>query len=321
MSSGSQPAQTTTSTTNTTPWSAQQPYLTDIFQQGQNLAQTNPITPYTGETVAPFSPAQNQAMSMTQNLVNQGGPQITQDATSSLTPFLNGSYLSANNPYFQQMAATTAANVLPQINSQFANSGGQGGLQARAQGQGLGDAIGNLAYQNYNQGMSNMLGAQAYAPALGQQPYTNIAALSDVGAAQQGQQQQLTNEQIQKFQAGQQDPWQTLGLYQGAVSGNYGGTTTGSNSQTIASPNPLTQILGGLTAGAGIAGSLFSDERLKTDIKEVGETKDGLPIYTYKYIWGGPPQMGVMAQDALEKHPEAVGSFGDFLTVDYSRID
>lgn len=53
--------------------------------------------------------------------------------------------------------------------------------------------------------------------------------------------------------------------------------------------------------------ALFSDERLKTDIKEVGSTKEGQTIYTYKYI-DNPitTHMGVMAQETLKFHPEAV---------------
>lgn len=79
--------------------------------------------------------------------------------------------------------------------------------------------------------------------------------------------------------------------------------------------------LGGSTLGAagnaGGFGALFSDERLKTDVEHVGYTHAGTPIYTYRYVWGGPVHMGVMAQDV----PEAaeVHSSG-FLTVDYGKV-
>lgn len=75
--------------------------------------------------------------------------------------------------------------------------------------------------------------------------------------------------------------------------------------------------MGGLF-GLGAAGiGLFSDERLKTDVQRVGTTDGGVPVYTYRYVWGGPVHMGVMAQDV----PEA--AFGDpsgYLKVDYSRV-
>lgn len=65
--------------------------------------------------------------------------------------------------------------------------------------------------------------------------------------------------------------------------------------------------------------SLFSDERLKMDVKEVGETKEGQSIYTYKYK-DNPftTHMGVMAQ---ETRPEAVvRDPSGYLRVNYDKI-
>lgn len=56
-------------------------------------------------------------------------------------------------------------------------------------------------------------------------------------------------------------------------------------------------MMGGLFGMASAGMGLMSDRRLKTDIQRVGITDDGVPIYTYKYLSGGPTQMGVMAQD------------------------
>lgn len=82
--------------------------------------------------------------------------------------------------------------------------------------------------------------------------------------------------------------------------------------------------LGGLFGAglqaAGQAGgfaALFSDERLKTDISRVGETDAGVPIYTYRYIWGGPMQMGVMAQDVPDA---AIEHESGYLMVDYGKV-
>jgi len=77
--------------------------------------------------------------------------------------------------------------------------------------------------------------------------------------------------------------------------------------------------------GLGIA-SLFSDERLKYDIKKVGRTtkKAGnLPVYTYRYK-GDPNnvvRMGVMAQEVAKKRPEALGPrVNNFMTVNYGNL-
>jgi hypothetical protein len=82
---------------------------------------------------------------------------------------------------------------------------------------------------------------------------------------------------------------------------------------------------GGDTGGGDIlsnAGStlsdVFSDRRLKHDVQRVGSTHGGTPLYSYKYIWGGPTHIGVMADEAP---PDAVRRhFSGFAMVDYSRI-
>jgi hypothetical protein len=97
--------------------------------------------------------------------------------------------------------------------------------------------------------------------------------------------------------------------------------------QSFATPgqgNFFQQMLPGLIQGGATLGSaaiLASDRRLKTDIKRVGRTDDGLPIYTFRYKSGGPVQMGVMAQDVAAVRPEAVGMLPDgHLGVDYGRL-
>jgi hypothetical protein len=85
----------------------------------------------------------------------------------------------------------------------------------------------------------------------------------------------------------------------------------------------LGSIGGGLAQGIGAAGgaaSFFSDKRLKTDIKKVGKTEGGLPIYTYKYKGDNRTQMGVMAQDVEKKTPKAVSEVGGFKAVDYKLV-
>jgi hypothetical protein len=80
---------------------------------------------------------------------------------------------------------------------------------------------------------------------------------------------------------------------------------------------------GGLAQGIGAAGGIgafFSDKRLKTDIKKVGKTDAGLPIYTYKYKGDNRTQMGVMAQDVEKKTPKAVSEVGGFKAVDYKLV-
>lgn len=66
---------------------------------------------------------------------------------------------------------------------------------------------------------------------------------------------------------------------------------------------------------------LLSDRRLKINIKKVGTLDNGLSVYTYQYLTGGPYHMGVMAQELAEINPEAVHEDANgFLAVDYSSM-
>jgi hypothetical protein len=70
----------------------------------------------------------------------------------------------------------------------------------------------------------------------------------------------------------------------------------------------------------GTAGiNLFSDRRLKTDISRVGALDNGLPVYAYRYIDGGPVHIGVMADEVQAVKPEAVADVGGFLAVNYAE--
>jgi hypothetical protein len=78
----------------------------------------------------------------------------------------------------------------------------------------------------------------------------------------------------------------------------------------------LQEILG--TGGGGPG--RFSDERLKSDVRRVGTTDDGLPVYVYR-MGDGPTQMGVMAQEIEERDPEAVSTDArGYKMVDYDRV-
>jgi len=70
------------------------------------------------------------------------------------------------------------------------------------------------------------------------------------------------------------------------------------------------------------AAAAFSDKRLKEDIKKVGKTDAGLPIYTYKMKGSPKTQMGVMAQDVEKKQPDALAILsGGWKGVRYDKIN
>jgi len=70
-------------------------------------------------------------------------------------------------------------------------------------------------------------------------------------------------------------------------------------------------ILGGVGKLAG--GWLASDERVKKDVEKVGKL-DGHNLYRYRYKdepGNAPKHVGVMAQEAEKKRPDAVADLGD----------
>jgi hypothetical protein len=89
---------TTTSNSVTQPWSGQEPYLSSIFSGASNLYGSEAGNP--SSTVAGFTPAQLQAMGMTQNEANStntGLAATTNNAAGSYTTnLLNGDYLNSN---------------------------------------------------------------------------------------------------------------------------------------------------------------------------------------------------------------------------------
>lgn len=73
-------------------------------------------------------------------------------------------------------------------------------------------------------------------------------------------------------------------------------------------------------AGTAAKAWAASDIRVKRDIENIGELPSGLPVYRFKYLWDDAEHVGVMAQEAIEKFPDAVREFDGVLHVDYSRI-
>lgn len=99
----------------------------------------------------------------------------------------------------------------------------------------------------------------------------------------------------------------------GAVQNQYSANLDAANAQNAYNQ----QMMQGLFS---IGGAMMSDKRLKTNITKVGKTDGGLDIYTYNYVWGGPTQMGVMAQDVEKVNPEAVIEVAGYKAVNYAKV-
>lgn len=65
----------------------------------------------------------------------------------------------------------------------------------------------------------------------------------------------------------------------------------------------------------------FSDARLKEDIKQIGFTEKGTPLYRWKWKGSGAQGQGVIAQEVLGLDPTAVAMDRDgVLMVDYAKV-
>lgn len=69
----------------------------------------------------------------------------------------------------------------------------------------------------------------------------------------------------------------------------------------------------------GGAALMMSDARMKTDVQKVGTLDNGLNVYSYRYTFGGPTQIGVMAQEVEAVKPHAVAEIDGIKHVDYSE--
>lgn len=144
--------------------------------------------------------------------------------------------------------------------------------------------------------------SQAFSEALAQrnQPINEITAL-------------LTGSQVSNpAQMGAPSPQTSVGGvdYSGLVRDKY-------NADMQAYQSKMGGIGGLFGLGGQLLGGIFSDRRLKHDIKRIGTTDGGTPIYTFKYKGSDVVHMGVMAQDV----PDAqIKDTTGYLRVDYARV-
>jgi hypothetical protein len=254
--------------------------------------------------------ATNQAMETARDVTMPG---IEQNA--AMTGNSNSSRTGIAQGLVQRSLAENAQNTY--------NS-----LYGQAYGNGL-----NIASSNANANNANSLGALTGAAGAGTTAANsgvnasssaindqgNLFNLAGTGATggQQAQQANLDNQQAQ-FQSGTQSPYAALQGLMGIIGANNWGSNSTGTSTTTKTPSAF-ETIGGLLGAGASAAKLFSDERLKTDIKRVGTLDNGLPVYTFRYRGASKIQMGVMAQDVEQVIPDAVEDFGSYKIVDYEK--
>lgn len=91
------------------------------------------------------------------------------------------------------------------------------------------------------------------------------------------------------------------------------------NAQLAGSGSAQSGLFGMMGNLGGAAIRQWSDRRLKTDIEQIGSLSTGLPVYRYKIF--GNSQIGVMADEVRQIHPDAVTRHeSGYDMVDYSKV-
>jgi hypothetical protein len=207
MSKGGGGSKTVQTSQTTQPWSAQQPYLQDLFGRSQTQSYAPRVasqSPYTQQAIQQRAGESTDPNSLT-NLAGQ------QTANTIQGQYLPGGAMSNQylDPTVNRALGMTRAGV---------NAGFQG------------DNYGNSAHQEW---LTNKLADTAlpyymgaYESERGRQEAATQRApgIADAGL---GQMQQAGAMQDQYSQRQMDAPWDSLARYQASLAGNYGGQTQG----------------------------------------------------------------------------------------------
>lgn len=242
----------------------------------------------------------NNMMDLSDNLLGRyydGDPTIDA-AKGFLTNTLNAD--SAENPYLDSMVAQTNDSVRNQMQAQMGSRGLTGssdyyGLISK----GLGQNENNLRYTDYNNREQMKLQAAGMTPGVLAGEYLPVAAAMQAGTQ------------------GAMLPNQAALAYSAGVGGLLGPYTnqTGTQKQSGGFFGDL--LLSGIgAAGAAASGGAFCDERLKENVRRIGQTDAGVPLYMFNYKGSDAPAIGPLAQEVAAMQPETLGpEVGGYMTI------
>jgi len=209
------------------------PFVEYGLQEAKGLYQTDTPQYYGGQTYVGPSAQTQTALQSAQNRALAGNPLLPAAQQQQLGT-IQGNYLSAGNPYFQQALAGPTQQATQAYNDAIkAAQGGASmagrygsGVSADIQNRAantlastLANTYGNLAYQNYagERGMQNQ--AVMNAPALAQADYADISQLANIGKTAEDYQKTALQADIDRFNFEQNKPYQKLSSYLGAAYG------------------------------------------------------------------------------------------------------
>jgi hypothetical protein len=309
----------------------------DVLARGN--AAVSDYDPATAKQVAGFSDPQMQAFQNIAGMQGLWAPHL--DSATGMTESAGrgigaGDIANFYNPFQNDVIAATMADINKQDamaqRGYTANQTAQGGLGGSGFGIGRAQLIGDQS-RNRNTALANLRNTgwqQALAAAqadktrglqagqqlagigqLGSQlGYNDAAQLLASGNQQQAQAQAQYDAASQNATNKQLFPMQTAQWLSSIASGIgplMGGTTKSSGTSTQSQGKGIGNAIG----GAMTLASMASDERVKENIRVIGRTHDGQRIYKFNYTGDPRTQVGLLAQEVEQTHPEAVSERPD----------
>ena len=264
-----------TTTSRTEPYAPAEPYLQDILGEAQNIYRSgvgrsffpsSTVVPFAQQTQEALNLQQAQALEQAQTspLKAQAAQTYGQFASSPMSSY---GQLTPQADYLSGIREGITSDVLGSVQSQFGGMGrtGTSPMAQQAVARGVTQAYAPIAAQLGSQergreqaGMESAYGRQLQAA--GQLPGMQqamdmrrrgaIADLGGVGSAYENLAQRQLQDQIARFQFGQQAPINALNQYAGLISPIAGGFPTSVGTQPGGSS--LATGLGGALSGAAL---------------------------------------------------------------------
>lgn len=268
--------------------------------------------------VAPLSGNQNLAISGAANL-GQGGyfdqARGLLAGVGDINHYLDKVVDSSLASYDDQAGRTRAANTAAAAKNNAFGGSRYGILEAQQQADSdlnRSKLESGLLSDAFNRSTQDKLAASgllgSLGTAYGADQRANIATQLQTGALAQDQDQRERTADITLAQI--------LGeLYGQGQYGLFQGQNTSGTSTVKSTPSLMEQIGKGVDTAASLA-ALFSDIRLKRDIKPLG-VRNGRKWYSYRYIWSDDLHEGIMAH---ENPDVSIMDASGFLKVDYRAL-
>ena len=252
-----------TTTQRTEPYAPAEPFLQDILGEAQNIYRSGVGRQFfPGSTVVPFATQTQSALDLGQAaaLEAAGPSQLMNLAGSTISDFASG---AGQNQYLDQIRSGITSDVMGNIATQFGGMGrtGTSPMAQQAAARGITQAYAPIAANLSQAERSRQLAAAGQLPSLQQQMdarrFGGIGQLSGIGGAYEDLARRQLQDQIARFQFGQQAPMSALQQYAGLVSPIGSGFPTSLTNAPSNRPGTLGGAFGGAVAGSALPASFL----------------------------------------------------------------